>query len=214
VEREKSGLLRTFDPQTGEQNILAKYFKAASRDYGINVLRVDNLDFNIGVVSKVITEQSTPRFKGVSDANAAKGGVLALPTKNTKLRQYKDDLAKQIQTQRIESTALRTGHFYQTKSSFKRGIYHAINKESPLGEIKDMTSPKDIANINKKRKRGVTSYNAYEWKYRGNTWVLKTEVYKNERDTIYNIYKKNKPIPRAVSTNDLCGKDLFQPSQK
>ena len=33
---------------------------------------------------------------------------------------------------------------------------------SPLGEGKDLSDPKDIANLQKKRDRGVTGYHIYE----------------------------------------------------
>ncbi len=105
---------------------------------------------------------------------------------------------------------LATGNFYQTKKSFKRGIAHAMNveeaemfsrinshisdlvyvRESPLGEVKDMTNPKAVANIKKKKERGVTGYNVYELQIGSDTWVVKTEVYKERTEAIYHIMKK------------------------
>lgn len=107
-------------------------------------------------------------------------------------------------------TNLVTGNFYQTKKSFKRGIAHAINieeaemfskvnqhlsdlvyvRESPLGEVKDMRNPKAIANINKKRERGVSGYNVYELQLDGETWIIKTEVFRGYSEAIYHIMKK------------------------
>lgn len=105
---------------------------------------------------------------------------------------------------------LATGNFYQTKKSFKRGIAHAMNieeaemfsrinshisdlvyvRESPLGEVKDMTNPKSIANIKKKRERGVTGYNVYELELDRETWIIKTEVFRGYSEAIYHIMKK------------------------
>lgn len=64
---------------------------------------------------------------------------------------------------------------------------------SPLGEVKDMTSEKDIKNVEKKRKRGATGYNEYEIHIDGEVWKLKTEIRKNSRETLYIAFKKNNP---------------------
>jgi len=40
---------------------------------------VDNLDFDIDIVSKVIIKQITPRFARIAEAKTAKGGVLGVP---------------------------------------------------------------------------------------------------------------------------------------
>ena len=105
---------------------------------------------------------------------------------------------------------LFTKNFYQTKKSFKRGIGHARNIEeaemfveinqhiselrpiriSRLGEGKDLSDPKDVANLQKKRDRGVTAYHIYEFEFGGDTWVIKTEIYKNRSEAVYALYKK------------------------
>lgn len=105
---------------------------------------------------------------------------------------------------------LSTGKFYQTRKSFKRGVAHARNIEqaemfveinnlisdlkhirfSPLGEVKNLSSAKDIANIKKKIHRGVTGYHIYELPHKGDVWVVKTEVYKNCTEAVYALYKK------------------------
>lgn len=105
---------------------------------------------------------------------------------------------------------LKTGVLYQTRKSFKRGISHARNieelemfvdinthasrltyiRESRLGEGKDITKPQDIANIQRKRDRGITHYNVYELVLGAEVWEVKTEVYKNRAEAIYNLFKK------------------------
>ena len=100
--------------------------------------------------------------------------------------------------------------FYQTKASFKRAIAHAWNIDeaemyvyinshiadlqyvrlSSLGEGKDMNNPVDIANIQRKRDRGVSHYNVYEFIFGQESWVVKTEVYKGRAETIYHLKKK------------------------
>ena len=57
-------------------------------------------------------------------------------------------------------------------------------------EVKDMTSEKDIKNVEKKRKRGATGYNEYEIHIDGEVWKLKTEIRKNSRETLYIAFKK------------------------
>lgn len=63
-------------------------------------------------------------------------------------------------------------------------------RKSPLGEGKDMTNPKDVTNILRKRDRGVTHYNVYELVLGTEVWEVKTEVYKNKAEAVYNLYKK------------------------
>jgi len=59
---------------------------------------------------------------------------------------------------------------------------------SELGEVKDMTKPEDIANIQKKKDRGVTHYNIYELRQGNRVWHVKTEVYKNRAEAVYNLF--------------------------
>lgn len=124
---------------------------------------------------------------------------------------YKDKLIAEAAQYRDRHNNLHTGTIYQTKKSFKRAIGHAWNIEeaemygkfkdnihnlqfervSPLGEGKDLNNPKDIANIDKKKKRGVISYNIYSLILKnGEEWTVKTEVYKNNTETVYHIKRK------------------------
>ncbi len=126
-------------------------------------------------------------------------------------RNYKKEVANSVTAiDGKECENLQTGQLYQTKKSFKRGIAHAYSIEevemfetfktyasrmtfvrhSPLGEVKDMTDPKDIANIQKKIHRGVTGYNVYEVTIGNELWELKTEVFKNRTETLYVAIRK------------------------
>ena len=75
---------------------------------------------------------------------------------------------------------------------FKDNIHNLqFERVSPLGEGKDLNTPKDIANIDKKKKRGVISYNIYSLILKnGEEWTVKTEVYKNNTETVYHIKRK------------------------
>lgn len=125
-------------------------------------------------------------------------------------KEYRKSMENQAEHLTESHSNLFTKNFYQTKKSFKRGIGHARNIEeaemfveinqhiselrpiriSLLGEGKDLSDPKDIANLQKKRDRGVTAYHIYELEFGGDTWVIKTEIYKNRSEAVYALYKK------------------------
>ncbi len=122
---------------------------------------------------------------------------------------FKKALLNESSNFSVQHINLQTGNIYQTRKSFKRGIAHArtveevemyklINehlselrhiRNSPLGEVKDMSDPKDIANIQKKIDRGVTGYHIYHIEINGVTWQVKTEVFKNRAEAVYHIMK-------------------------
>lgn len=63
-------------------------------------------------------------------------------------------------------------------------------RNSPLGEGKNPENPKEAANIEKKRKRGVTSYNQYEIAFNRKVWTIKMEVMNGKREQFYHIKRK------------------------
>jgi SPP1 gp7 family putative phage head morphogenesis protein len=114
------------------------------------------------------------------------------------------------ETPRIEDatyTNLQASKLYANSNSIRRAMGHAYNieevemnknylnyvgnmefiRKSPLGEVKDMTNPKDIANIKKKKARGVTHYNIYNVTYNGGKWEIKTEAIGEGYEAIYII---------------------------
>lgn len=78
VEKLKDGTYLSFDPQSGKSRVLNDYLKRASGSRAISVIRVDDKQFDVGIVGKVLTKQSTGRISGVVEARAAKGGVLGV----------------------------------------------------------------------------------------------------------------------------------------
>ena len=60
-----------------------------------------------------------------------------------------------------------------------------------MGEVKDLSDPKDIKNIEEKKKRGVTAYNVYDLVLNGVEWEVKMEVFKNKAEAVYNIKRKD-----------------------
>lgn len=105
---------------------------------------------------------------------------------------------------------LLTGHLVQTKKAMQRAYGHAYDFEelamydyvfnniynliferfSPLGEVKDLTNPKDLKNLKKKKARSVTGYNIYTLEINGIVWQVKTEIFKNRSEAVYHIMKK------------------------
>ena len=57
-----------------------------------------------------------------------------------------------------------------------------------------MTNPKDVTNILRKRDRGVTHYNVYELVLGTEVWEVKTEVYKNKAEAVYNLWLAGQKI--------------------
>lgn len=106
--------------------------------------------------------------------------------------------------------SMRTGKMLDSKKTFKSLYYHEINageveaitafykkpskakfvRVSPLGEGKDMSNQRDIANIAKKKARGVTHYNVYELKTSNGVYLLKTEVREKGFEIPYFIRRK------------------------
>lgn len=60
-------------------------------------------------------------------------------------------------------------------------------RNSPLGEGKDMSSLKAQKNINKKRERGIVTYNIYELRFDNTSWIVKFEVHEKGFEMPYFI---------------------------
>lgn len=110
----------------------------------------------------------------------------------------------------VKNGSFVTGKMIDSKKTFKNVYNHELRadeieaviafyskptkvrfiKESPLGEGKDLTRPKDAKNIAKKKARGVTHYNVYEFKTSNGKYRLKTEVNKKGYEIPYFIYKE------------------------
>lgn len=109
----------------------------------------------------------------------------------------------------IDAPNLVTKRFLQSKKAYTRLIGHTINENqitaayylqqniseltfiqnSPLGEKKDMSRKKDKRNVEKKKKRGVTSYNIYNLSIGQNNYTCFMEVHKNGFEQLYAVYK-------------------------
>ena len=120
------------------------------------------------------------------------------------------ELAEKRPGEMITVKAFKTGKMLDSKKWFKSLYWHERTagevkamisfftkpskvkfvRISPLGEGKDLTDPKDVANIRKKLERGVIHYNVYEFKTSGGVYQLKTEVRKKGFEIPYFICKK------------------------
>ncbi len=115
----------------------------------------------------------------------------------------------------VTSSAFQTKQIRLSAQSVKRYLHHASTTEakwmlknalehpedwkhtkySPLGATKDMGNPAHVKNVEAKVKRNVVGYNEYEFKHRGQTWILGFEkVIQNKRSFEQPYYvKKKKP---------------------
>lgn len=120
------------------------------------------------------------------------------------------EMAEKRPNKLIAVKAMRTGKMLDSKKTFKSLYYHEINagevealtsfykkpskakfvRISPLGEGKDMSNPRDIANVAKKKARGVMHYNVYELKTSNGVYLLKTEVRQKGFEIPYFIRRK------------------------
>lgn len=133
------------------------------------------------------------------------------PTTVRSVWDYIAELKKETEPiDRTQYPQLQTRQYYQTKGSFKRAVGHARDLEqaemystisdripqlsherfSALGENKDMTDPRDIKNVQAKKKRGVTGYNVYRLDIGTDSWTVTMEVYKDSAETIYHLEKR------------------------
>ena len=131
--------------------------------------------------------------------------------RSQRLRRIKDDIIGNCDKLEIKANNLETGMYYEDATTMDRGIYHARNedeifmfrdihlhvgklvkqgKPQIVGEVKDLSNPKDAKNVDKKKGRGITGYQEYEAVIDGTTWIIKTEIFKNKNESVYNLYKK------------------------
>lgn len=115
-----------------------------------------------------------------------------------------------LKPRKYTNKALATGVFNDSSEGLRAIIAHCFDEDrlraamalrkkigklrfvrkSPFGEGKNLRDPKAIKNLNKKKRRGVTHYNVYEWKHKGDVYIVKMEVNKKGFETLYWIRKK------------------------
>lgn len=119
-------------------------------------------------------------------------------------------LLKNFQPKDIHTKVLQTGEFRDSNKGFRALLSHCYNEDSvraamsirkkigklkfirvsPFGEGKDLTDPHVQKNLKRKRRRGVTHYNLYEWKHNGHVYEVKMEVNKRGYESLYWLKKK------------------------
>lgn len=60
-------------------------------------------------------------------------------------------------------------------------------RESPLGEGKDLSSEKDLANLKKKKELGFTTFYVYRFEYKGRSFDVKLAVIKDRYEQFYSL---------------------------
>ncbi len=220
MERKADGSALWYDPQTGERNFFdkeyAKKIKCVSA-YRVDNLLFNAEDWNVVRPSeRPDLRTSFLSAKRAYDDNVTFDGnayTRVVGSTRVNLSRKIIDYRKKISSEilKLEQGAkLKDGELRYTASSIKRSIVHAKNEaeadmflyvashsnamdfkgKSELGENKDKGNLVDERNIAKKRKRGVLYYNVYEIEKGGETWIIKTEVCRNNTEIPYAIYKK------------------------
>lgn len=217
MERKADGTALWYDPQTGERNFFDKEY--AKKIKGVRAYRVDNLVFDIKNW-KVVRPIDKKSFMTKPPKEQTAGTEAVLSRDKSSIIGTRVNLSKKIIEYRNKAMSeileintiqkLHDGELKYSKSSLKRSIVHAKNKEevdmfkyvvthpkemlfcrrSIFGEVKDVNNKIDLRNLERKRKRGVTHYNEYELQKNDEVWLIKTEVYKNGIEIPYNIRLK------------------------
>lgn len=106
-----------------------------------------------------------------------------------------------------ENSNFITGRIKLTKESIKNYLAHAraletkvlittfkdnqhlfqFKERRELGEGKDLSVKKNRDNISKKMRRGVTNYNVYHYRYKGQNWIIGMENILNEYEQPYYV---------------------------
>lgn len=209
VEKDAKGLLRFYDPQTGSILEGLGHYLNEIQLKSIRLLRVDDLLPRPIMVERIVQRlNNRNKVAGV----AAKGGMegVRLTPELIDARRKALNSGSFVLSEDLDSFSnLHTSNLLRKKKSLERLLNHTISEEeidalkfiwnnpnelkhlrvSPLGEGKDLTSPKDIKNIKKKRNRGVVAYHLYEFKYNNVVYYLKLEEHRLGFEQMYSLTK-------------------------
>lgn len=217
MERKADGTALWYDPQTGQRDFFDKEY--VKKIKGVRAYRVDNLSFDI-LNWNVVRQIGNRNFMLQPPKGQTAGTKAILSSDKSSIIGTRVNLSKNIIEYRNLAMSeilkintiqkLHDGELKYSKSSLKRSIVHAKNKEevdmfkyvvthpkemlfcrkSIFGEVKDVNNKIDLRNLERKRKRGVIHYNEYELQKNDEVWLIKTEVYKNGIEIPYNIRLK------------------------
>lgn len=217
MERKADGTALWYDPQTGQRDFFDKEY--VKKIKGVRAYRVDNLSFDI-LNWNVVRPIGNRNFMPQPPKGQTAGTKAILSSDKSSIIGTRVNLSKNIIEYRNLAMSeilkintiqkLHDGELKYSKSSLKRSIVHAKNKEevdmfkyvvthpkemlfcrkSIFGEVKDVNNKIDLRNLERKRKRGVNHYNEYELQKNDEVWLIKTEVYKNGIEIPYNIRLK------------------------
>lgn len=217
MERKADGTALWYDPQTGQRDFFDKEY--VKKIKGVRAYRVDNLSFDI-LNWNVVRPIGNRNFMLQPPKGQTAGTKAILSSDKSSIIGTRVNLSKNIIEYRNLAMSeilkintiqkLHDGELKYSKSSLKRSIVHAKNKEevdmfkyvvthpkemlfcrkSIFGEVKDVNNKIDLRNLERKRKRGVIHYNEYELQKNDEVWLIKTEVYKNGIEIPYNIRLK------------------------
>lgn len=209
VDRDSKGLLRFYDPQNGQ---VIKELTVYLNDIQLNtiqLLRVDDLMPSLLSVDRLLKPlNNRNKVAGVA-AKAEFKGIKVTPALIEARKKALDSGDFVLNEDLDLFSNLYTSRLLRKKKPLERILNHTVSEEeidalkfiwnnpnelkylkiSPLGEGKDLTSPKDIKNIKKKRKRGVVAYHLYEFKYNSRIYHLKLEEHRLGFEQMYSLTK-------------------------
>lgn len=195
-------------------------FDRIDASQGVRILRMDNLEPNEKVIDGIVkaakSKAKAPRMTmdqiswWLENAQGTTKVYEGYYKDIHALRNEAQKSGKFILSEEREMANLQTGRIWNKGEARNLLIKHLRSDEyvtaaiyiwnhpeelrfvrnSPLGEGKDLNLPKDIANIEKKKARHVTSYNQYQIDINGETWMVKMEVISDKREQFYHIMKK------------------------
>lgn len=218
AERTEDGSFRFYDPQTGKTGFNWQMKLVDTAGNGFSILKIDGLYPNTAIASEVVKKTgSDSRQKEMSEAarkEFERLGVLKKKesTMASELTLTKKSIRKSERfpiQEEAELPNLITGKLRKNSFSRRKLIDHCRSIEEieasefiwnhpsilkyierqELGAVKDLGNPTHAANVEAKKKRGVTEYVIYTFNNGKKNWTVKLENIDGNNEQFYAIVK-------------------------
>ena len=219
AERTEDGTFRFYDPQSGKTGFNWQMKSVDTAGRGFSILKVDDLYPNTTIVSEVVRKAgSDSRQKEMSEAARKEFERLGvLKKKESTMASELSRIKKSIKQsgrlpiqEEVKLSNLVTGILRRGSRSKNSLIDHCRNMEEieaaefiwnhpfkleyierqELGAVKELTDPAQAANVEAKRKRGVTEYVTYTFNDGRKDWTIKLENIRGTNEQFYAIVKR------------------------
>ncbi|MDD6891315.1 MAG: toxin glutamine deamidase domain-containing protein, partial [Bacteroidales bacterium] len=218
AERTEDGAFRFYDPQSGKTGFNWQMKQVDTAGRGFSILKIDGLYPNTAIASEVVKKTgSDSRQKEMSEAarkEFERLGVLKKKesTMASELTLTKKSIRKSERfpiQEEAELPNLITGKLRKNSFSRRKLIDHCRSIEEieasefiwnhpsilkyierqELGAVKDLGNPTHAANVEAKKKRGVTEYVIYTFNNGKKNWTVKLENIDGNNEQFYAIVK-------------------------